>query len=276
MMKMKKNDVQGQKNREQCEEILFAPSIDIQLAKKNSGNFVLSGRVQAMIFAVAAMLVIVIGVLMYNSITRKTMDVRLTNMFGVTLSEKYVDGRWTLGSEEEVLVWMDLPNDIDQLKGRLESTFPYRVKAGETGKIKIKLLSYENDTVYTGTLKFVATEDLVLESGVSHKSHTNSGEVQFWNDVSCEMNCLEDILGSGKKTYMHYSLYTSSKNAPIIFSGGYSSTGYNMLYDIRAIGRFDYSDYKYAQGSRSNSRLITNWLPTELSPDELAGGSTDL
>lgn len=232
-----------------------------------------------MSFLLIAAMILIRGIVRKSeapALTEKNVDIRLTNMYGETLSDKYTNGYWTLGSEEEVLVWMDLPNDIDQLDGRLESTFPYEVKAGETGQIDVKLTSDENGTIYTGTLNFVAADDLTLESGVEHKAHSNSGDVTFWNDECYEMSCLTDILDAGKKTYMHYSLYTSSKNVPIIFNGGYSSVGYDMDYDIRAIGEFGNNTYERVHGGTVNEKVIANQLPTEPSPSEIAGMSEDL
>lgn len=203
--------------------------------------------------------------------TELTTSARLTNMYGVTLDEKYVDGHWVLGSKEEVLVWMDLPTDIDHFKGNLEATFPYEVKAGKTGTINVKLTNHENATIYMAALEFVADDDLVLEAGISHKAHGNSGDVGFWNSSSYEMNCLKDILGPGKKSYMHFSIYTSSQNDPVVFSGKHlSSVGYDVNYDIRAIGNFSERRYERVYGAIAvKEDLIGKMLPLEPSPSEV-------
>lgn len=209
------------------------------------------------------------GVVAPVAYAEKNMTVRLTNMYGVTLEDALVDGRWMLREDQDVLVWMDLPTDIEQLDGKVESTFPYEVKAGETGVIEIAVTSYEDETIYNGTLEFVAEDDLTLEAGVRHNPHSNSGDIQFWNDNAYEMNCLSDILGKGKKSYMHYALFTSAENEPIVFCGGYSSVGYNMQYDVRAIGDFDNDGYIYVHGGTYYEGLKGKMLPCEPAPGEV-------
>ena len=164
-------------------------------------------------------------------------ELRLTDLDGATLDGALVDGQWTLSKDQEVLVWMDLPTDIAYLDGKVSSSFPYEVSAGETGAIHVELVSYENHTTYVGDLEFVATDDLTLETGIKHADHKNSGNVILVNDNDRGINCPDQV--DHPRVYMHYSLFTSAKNEPIIYDGGSYSLGCEMQYKISAIGDFD-------------------------------------
>lgn len=194
---------------------------------------------------------------------------RLTNMHGVTLADKQVDDYWILDSEEEVLIWMDLPDCPEDLCGKLISTFPYEVTAGETGVVNLKLKTDANIT-YKAQLKFQAADDLTLETGVQHKLHGNSGQIEFHNDTSYEMCSLTDILGPGRKSYVHYSLYTSGTNGPVAFRGGSSSIGYYMTYDVKAVGDFNKKQYVETSSHIYDPDLDHQRLPLEDPPADPA------
>ncbi len=161
-----------------------------------------------------------------------TCDFRLTDTNGLSL-DKNANGQWELSSDQDVLVWLDLPDDIEELDADISSSYPYEVKAGETGVIKIEAYCSSNYTEYIGSLEFVATDDLTL-GAVGHGANYHNSSIVINNDTNRNFSWMEE----GKHAYVHYPLYTSCAGEYNVYPirGGQSSTGYEVSFDISATG----------------------------------------
>ncbi len=157
-------------------------------------------------------------------------EVFLTDMSGEVLLGKISGNtdrtsRWILEKNQDVLVRMDLPVEPNDFNIEITSTYPYQVKSGENGVIEIEVTDVNTGVIYVGSLLFTAYDDLTMQAGVQHCANYNSGEV-----------VAED-------NYIHYSLYTSTGDAPRRTYGGYSGWMGSVHYWIEAIGDFDESEY---------------------------------
>lgn len=164
----------------------------------------------------------------------RTVDCYLgfTDIHGVTI-EQNADNKWELTADQDVLVWLDLPTTIEQLNGNVSSSYPYDVKAGETGTIKVEVYCRDNYTKYVGTLDFVAADDLTL-GAVCHGTNLRNMSIGINNGMSRRFSWMKE----GKHAYIHYPLYTSCAgeyNVYPIRNDQYGS-GYDVDFDITAIG----------------------------------------
>lgn len=145
---------------------------------------------------------------------------------------KNANGQWELHADQDLLVWLDLPSNINELDAHIESNYPYTVKAGEEGIITFKVACH-NKITYTSQLNFIAADDLTLGAvcnGLNLRNHT----IGINNDTCRMFQWMEP----GKHTYVHYPLYTSCANKYDVYTirGGQSSVGYNVSFNITADG----------------------------------------
>lgn len=159
-------------------------------------------------------------------------SVRLADINGRSI-DKNANGQWELEADQDVLVWLDLPSNIEDLYADVKSTYPYEVKVGETGTIKFEVFCFDNDTKYTGTLDFVAADDLTIGS-VCNGTNIRNQTIGINNDTCSEFAWMEP----GKHAYIHYPLYTSCDGRYNVYpiNGGRSSVGYDVNYNITAKG----------------------------------------
>lgn len=116
------------------------------------------------------------------------------------------DGQWELGADRDVLVWFNLPTNINELDISIESSYPYEVKKGETGTIEVEAIQRHDGyklRLY-GSLEFVAQDDLTIGS-LSEDVRRSSAEVIVANDSVPRYEWMAD----DKHAYFNYPLYTS-------------------------------------------------------------------
>ena len=159
-----------------------------------------------------------------------TCPLSFTDINGLTIA-KNVNDQWELTADQDVLVWFDLPSDIEQLDANIKSSYPYMVKAGEQGTITMEVFNSDNSTKYVGTLDFIAADDLTI-GAVQHGFNLRNREVGVGNDTARRFSWMEE----GKHAYVHYPLYTSCSGKYNVYQiqGDKSSVGYDVYYDIVA------------------------------------------
>lgn len=144
-----------------------------------------------------------------------------TDLYGCRI-DTGADGEWELGANQDVLVWFEIPNGIDQLNANITSVYPYEVLAGETGTIELEAYCFGDGVKYVGSLEFTALDDLTL-GAVRNINHGNARvEVENSYDEHC----------------IHYPLYTSCSGKYNVYRayGGLTSVGYDVKFDINPIG----------------------------------------
>ena len=159
--------------------------------------------------------------------------IRLANIDGLD-AERYTPDQWLLSEDQDVLVWLDLPNNVDEFHLNISSTYPYEVKAGETGTIQIKAVdTYEHKT-YTGTLEFRAEDDLIIGALTGHGGNLRNESLEVHNGDTPMFPWMQP----GKHAYIHYGLYTSceGKYGVATIDGGENSVGYYASYTIEPLG----------------------------------------
>lgn len=159
--------------------------------------------------------------------------IRLANIDGLD-AERYTPDQWLLSEDQDVLVWLDLPNNVDEFHLNISSTYPYEVKAGETGTIQIKAVdTYEHKT-YTGTLEFRAEDDLTIGALTGHGGNLRNESLEVHNGNTLMLPWMQP----GKHAYIHYGLYTSceGKYGVATIDGGENSVGYYASYTIEPLG----------------------------------------
>lgn len=158
--------------------------------------------------------------------------IRLTDFDGYDLTT-YEDDLWSLDSNQEFLAWFELPDDITQLNGKIESKYPSALRAGEIGTITFEVTCYTNNTRYYGSVDFIAADDIDFTPLAGVSSHPRSSMLGIHNDTTREFQWME----AGKSAYVYYSLYSKGSEdinciSPVV--GGQSSVGYDVYYDIRS------------------------------------------
>lgn len=158
-------------------------------------------------------------------------SIRLADIDGYDIP-KNANGQWELHADQDLLVWLDLPSNINELDAHIESSYPYEVKSGETGTISFKV-SCENKITYASQLNFIAADDLTL-GAVCNGLNLRNQTIGINNDTCRMFQWMEP----GKHAYVHYPLYTSCADKYDVYTirGGQSSTGYNVSFNITADG----------------------------------------
>lgn len=155
-----------------------------------------------------------------------------TDIYGIDISRNS-NNQWELSANQDLLVWVDLPSNIDQLDADIVSSYPYEVKAGETAAVHFEVYCINNYTKYTAEVNFVAVDDLTLGS-VCHGTNLRNRSIGISNGTERNFSWMEP----GKHAYVHYPLYTSCAGEYNVYKirGGRSSVGYDVDFEINAIG----------------------------------------
>lgn len=159
-----------------------------------------------------------------------------TDFYGYRIDTN-ANGEWELGADQDVLVWFEIPNGIDQFNANITSVYPYEVFAGETGTIELEAYCPRDGIKYVGSLEFTALDDLTL-GAVRNVNHGNA--------------CVE-VENSYDEHCIHYPLYTSCAGKYNVYRahGGFTSVGYDVDFDINPIGAPEmvYAGGPYLDGS---------------------------
>lgn len=126
-----------------------------------------------------------------------------------------------IGADQDVVVWVNLPDGIDNLNARFESSYPAEIKAGETGTIEVNIICYDNQTKYVGSLDMIATDDLSLGTA---RRLTRNAYYDYFTVKHKYFALVEDE--SRLHTHITYALYTSCDDETEMYgthNGVYSS-----------------------------------------------------
>lgn len=135
-----------------------------------------------------------------------------------------------VGADQDVVVWVNLPDGIDKLNARFESSYPAEIKAGETGTIEVSVVCYDNHTKYVGSLTISAIDDLTL--GTARRWTRNA----YYDRFTVKHKYFAVVEDESRlHTHTTYSLYTSCDADTEMYDrcNGVYSVDLSLHYSIR-------------------------------------------